>query len=69
MPSTVIRDRSYDADTSRLTVTFVTGRIYIYDNVPPDLAADFDAAYSKGQFFNTHIRDHYRYREVTAAHG
>ena len=67
MPSSVIRERFYDAGTSRLTITFVTGRIYVYEDVPPDVAADFDAASSKGQFFNFHIRDRYRCREITPA--
>jgi lysyl-tRNA synthetase class 2 len=67
MPSTVIRDRCYDAETARLTVTFVTGRMYVYQDVPPHVAADFDAAMSKGGFFNAYIRDRYHYREVTPA--
>jgi hypothetical protein len=41
MPSSVIRERFYDASTSRLTITFVTGRIYVYEDVPPEVAADF----------------------------
>jgi hypothetical protein len=65
MPSSVIYDKHYDAATARLTVTFVTGRIYVYEDVPPALAAEFDAAPSKGQFFNAHIRDEYRCREIT----
>jgi hypothetical protein len=68
MPSSVIRDRVYDAGTSRLTIAFVTGRIYVYDDVPPDVAAEFDAAMSKGQFFNAQIRDRCRCREITATH-
>jgi lysyl-tRNA synthetase class 2 len=68
MPSTAIRDRSYDAGTRRLTVTFVTGRIYVYEDVPPSVAADFDSASSKGRYFNAHIREHYRYREITPTH-
>jgi lysyl-tRNA synthetase class 2 len=65
MPSTVIRARSYDAGTSRLTITFVTGRIYVYEDVPPSVVAALNAATSKGRFFNQHIRDCYRYREIT----
>lgn len=65
MPSSVISDKHYDAATSRLTITFVTGRIYVYEDVPPTVAAEFDAAQSKGQFFNTHIRDQHRCREIT----
>jgi lysyl-tRNA synthetase class 2 len=67
MPSTVIFDRHYDAATSRLTITFVTGRIYVYERVPPAVAAQFDAASSKGQYFNAHIREHYDCREITPA--
>jgi hypothetical protein len=68
MPSSVIRERFYDAGTARLTITFVTGRVYMYEDMPPDVAAEFDAAKSKGQFFNAHIRDRYRCREITATH-
>jgi hypothetical protein len=65
MPSTAIRSHSYDSESSKLTVTFVTGRRYIYDDVPRDVADAFKAAFSRGTFFNRHIRDHYGYREVS----
>jgi lysyl-tRNA synthetase class 2 len=61
MPSSVIRRFDYvDADR-RLDVVFVTGRRYAYYDVPPEEAAAFRAALSKGEYFNAHIRDHYRY--------
>jgi hypothetical protein len=47
-----------------LTITFVTGRRYIYADVPEQVYADFRAAYSKGTFFNKYIRDHYRCFEI-----
>lgn len=65
MPSTVIRGHSYDRGKTELAITFVTGRRYIYQAVPPDVYDAFKAAFSKGTFFNHHIRDHYTYREVT----
>jgi hypothetical protein len=65
MPSTVIRSHSYDPETSTLTITFVTGRRYAYDDVPLDVYDFFKAAFSRGTFFNHHIRDHYGYREIT----
>jgi KTSC domain len=65
MPSTVIADFDYDAERAQLTVSFVTGRVYRYFEVPPDCAAEFQAAFSKGAFFNRHIRDQYPCREVT----
>ena len=65
MPSTAIADIEYDSDQERLTVTFVTGRRYEYDDVPATVAADFQAATSRVAFFNEHIRDRYRFREIT----
>jgi KTSC domain len=65
MPSTVIRAFAYDSETRELTVTFVTGRIYAYLAVPADVYDDFATAFSKGTFFNKHIRDAYEYREIT----
>ncbi|MGX9430363.1 MULTISPECIES: KTSC domain-containing protein [Bradyrhizobium] len=64
MPSTVIRFFRYDAEKRELLVLFVTGRRYIYEDVPPDVAEAFGNAFSKGQFFNHEIRDRYRYREL-----
>lgn len=65
MPSSVIRFYSYDADTRDLTVGFVSGRLYLYKNVPAEVAAALKEARSKGAFFNREIRDHYVYRNVT----
>ena len=64
MPSTVIRSHSYDPQTSELKITFVTGRRYVYDDVPQDVVDAFKAAFSRGTFFNQHIRDNYGYREI-----
>lgn len=64
MPSSVIAKFDYDEAHARLTVTFVTGRIYEYFAVPAAVAADFRAAGSKGAFFNTQIRDRYPFREI-----
>jgi hypothetical protein len=64
MPSTAIRHFRYDAARRQLHVTFVTGRRYIYDDVPQDVFEAFKASFSKGIFFNQEIRDHYRYREI-----
>jgi hypothetical protein len=65
MPSTVITNFEYNADQAQLTVTFVSGRTYRYFLVPADCAARFEAAESKGGFFNKYIRDKYPCREVT----
>jgi hypothetical protein len=65
MPSTAIRYFRYDSATRELQLTFVTGRRYIYDDVPSDVFDAFRTAFSKGAFFNHEIRDRYAYREVT----
>jgi KTSC domain len=66
MPSAVIRDFSYNVATRQLVVTFVTGRVYAYAEVPPDVHNAFRASGSKGRFFNLEIRDHYDCREITS---
>ena len=65
MPSSVIRRFRYDERRRRLTVTFVSGEVYEYENVPPEAAEDFRAAPSKGRFFGADIRDRYPYQRLT----
>ena len=67
MPSSVIADIKYEPEHARLTVSFTTGRIYEYFLVPADDAAQFQSAFSKGNFFNTRIRDKYTCREIRSA--
>ena len=63
MPSSVIREFVYDAASRELLVLFVTGRRYLYSNVPQAEVDAFRTATSKGRYFKRRIRDHYRYRE------
>ncbi len=65
MPSTVIRRFEYRAEARELEIEFVTGRRYVYFQVPPDEIDAMRAAFSKGRYFNAHIRDSYRFRELT----
>ncbi len=65
MPSTVIRSFDYSFERRELTVEFVTGRRYVYLDVPEEEAQSMRAAFAKGRYFNTHIRDRYRFRELT----
>ncbi len=65
MPSRVISSFTYDQQRRRLVVTFVTGRVYEYAGVPAEVAANLRASFSKGVFFNAHIRDQYPEREIT----
>ena len=67
MPSTVISSFTYEPERRRLIVTFVTGRVYEYADVPAGVAANFRSSFSKGVFFNEHIRDKFPCREITPA--
>lgn len=67
MPSTVIRRFDYHADRQELTVELVTGRRYLYGEVPSEEAEGLRSAFAKGVYFNRRIRGHYPYRELTSA--
>ena len=61
MPSTVIRRFDYDAAEERLDVVFVTGKRYSYHAVPAKIVEEMRAAFSKGRYFNSRIRDHFAF--------
>ena len=64
MPSTVIRQFDYSPEARELTVEFVTGRRYVYSDVPEQAARRLRAAFAKGVHFNRHIRGRYPWREL-----
>jgi KTSC domain-containing protein len=61
MPSSVIRSYRYDPLQRRLELVFVSGRRYRYHDVPEETYSAMRRAFSKGEFFNAHIRDQYRH--------
>ena len=64
MPSTVIRRFDYRPEGRELEVLVVTGRRYVYSDVPPDAAEAFRTAFAKGVHFNRHIRDRFDHHEL-----
>ena len=66
MPSSVIRDYDYDDARRVLEITFVSGRVYAYRDVPQEVFEELQMARSKGEFFNRHIRDGFAYSEVVS---
>ena len=64
MPSTVIRRFDYAPRRQELLVEFVTGRRYLYLDVPEEEARAMRGAFAKGRYFNARIRDHYSFREL-----
>lgn len=67
MPSSAIRSLFYDPAKHEMWVTFVTGRRYVYAEIPAEVFDAFKTASSRGAFFNREIRDRYGFREVTPA--
>ena len=65
MPSTVIRRFDYRPESCELVVEFVTGRIYVYSNVPEAEVQAMRGAFAKGVYFNRQIRDRYACREIS----
>lgn len=59
MPSSVIKAWRYDAPGQALTITFVSGRVYVYRDVPADVAEGLRLAFAKGEYFNKAIRDRF----------
>jgi hypothetical protein len=51
---------SYDADMGVLHVKFHTGSIFSLRDVPPETAAEFAAAPSKGKFFHNSLKDRFQ---------
>jgi hypothetical protein len=64
MPSSVIRRFVYDPAAEELWVEFVSGRRYVYSDVPRETADTFRGAFAKGIYFNSRIRDRFPCREA-----
>jgi hypothetical protein len=64
MPSSVIRNTTYDEETQAMHVTFVSGRVYVYERVPRVIYHAFRNAPSRGAFFNVAIRGRYHFHEL-----
>ena len=61
MPSTVIRSYRYDRRRRTLDIVFQSRRRYTYLGVPEETYDAMKAAFSKGEFFNRHIRDRFTF--------
>jgi len=64
MPSTVIKNFSYDPVTAKLTVTFLSGNVYAYKNVPKKIYRSLKRAGSKGRYFNKFIRGAFEFEHL-----
>jgi hypothetical protein len=67
MTSKAIADIKYDPAEELLTVFFVSGRVFEYVDVPSEVAASFQSAFSKAAFFDCYVSERYDFRELTPA--
>ena len=59
MPSTVISSFRYERASKILCITFVSGAVYEYKEVPEEVYLAMKESKSKGIFFNNEIKDQY----------
>ena len=59
--SSMIHAVGYDPEARTLEVAFNSGRIYCYEDVPPEEYEGLMAAESKGRYMRAHIIDVYPY--------
>ncbi len=64
MPSSVVQNFSYNADTKTLMVIFVSGAVYEYYHVPHAAYMDMKMSGSKGTYLNLHIKDKYGFKKI-----
>ena len=64
MPSTVIASMKYDIETSVLRITFVSGMVYDYKDVPVEIYTQLKTSKSKGIYFNKNIKNQYEFEKV-----
>ena len=57
---------SYDEGSRRLVITFRSGSVYEYTDVPRDVYLGITAAPSRGVYFSTYVKDRYPFRVATS---
>ena len=65
MPSSVILKYQYYKTEQILEITFVSGSVYHYKNVPENVYQKFRQARSRGLFLNEHIKPGFVYEKIS----
>lgn len=60
MPSTVIQSFEYNVESTILTITFTSGLVYDYLDVPESIYLEMKSSFAKGIYFNQHVKAKYR---------
>ena len=64
MPSSVVASFKYHAPSSTLRVTYVSGTVYDYKNVPEEIYTAMKTSFSKGTFLNQHIKGKFPFEKI-----
>ena len=64
MPSTVIANIYYNPISYTFRITFISGTVYEYLDVPPAIYVAMKASASKGTYLNTHIKGHFNFKKI-----
>jgi len=64
MPSTVIASMMYDPETRILSVTYLSGSVYNYKNVPQEEYDLMKTSGAKGIYLNKNIKGKYPFEKV-----
>jgi hypothetical protein len=64
MPSTVVSAINYNADTATLRITYVSGKVYDYLQVPENIYQEMKNSGSKGAYLNRNIKGKYPFRKA-----
>ena len=64
MPSSVVAHIYYNEETSVLRVTYQSGSVYDYKDVPLREYKHMKAAVSKGKYLNERIKGHYAFEKI-----
>lgn len=62
--SSNLKSASYNTELSNLQVTFNSGAIYEYNNVPWEKFTKFRMAKSQGKYFNENISRSYKFNKI-----
>ena len=62
--SSNLKSAKYDTESENLVVTFNSGAIYEYNNVPWDKFTKFRMAKSQGKYFNESISRSHKYTKI-----
>lgn len=64
MPSSVVAHMSYNTDAATLRIRFVSGMVYDYKNVPPEVYEAMKQSGSKGTYLNKYIKGNFKFKKV-----